>query len=154
MAKKTTYVSDVQLTYKPSTLLKCKINGSLSAAEICRDAIPEDQIGLREFFGVLLLNRGGWVVARTILFTGGISGVVVDVRLVLQTALLANATGMILFHNHPSGRVVPSEDDRKRTIELFTAGKVMKIEVIDHIILSGVPDMHPSYYSFSDEGLL
>lgn len=81
--------------------------------------------------------------------SGGISGTVVDIRVLLSAALKAAATGIIVFHNHPSGNTRPSDADRKITSKIIQAGRLLDINVLDHLIIT--PD---SFYSFTDNGEL
>jgi DNA repair protein RadC len=80
---------------------------------------------------------------------GGISGTVTDVRLIMQSALLTNASGLILCHNHPSGTLIPSAMDSAVTNKIKKACEVLDIELLDHIIIST-----EGYYSFADSGRL
>jgi len=80
---------------------------------------------------------------------GGMTGTVIDVRLVIKSALEEHATSMIFCHNHPSGNLEPSDADKKITRQLKEAGAVMEIPVIDHLIVTQY-----GYFSFADEGLL
>ena len=80
---------------------------------------------------------------------GGICGTVADIRLILQTALLCNATAMILAHNHPSGQLNPSNEDIKLTKQIKEAARLMDMRVVDHLIITA-----DSYYSFAEEGEL
>ena len=81
---------------------------------------------------------------------GGISGTVTDVRILFQAAIKANASGIIVCHNHPSGNLNPSESDTKLTQKIKEAGNLMDIQLLDHLILT----TDDSYYSFADNGLL
>jgi len=89
------------------------------------------------------------VLGITSISEGGLSGTVVDVRLILATALKAGASSMILCHNHPSGNLKPSEADYKITQKIKDAGETMDIQVLDHLIITG-----EAYFSFSDEGVM
>jgi len=80
---------------------------------------------------------------------GGITGTLVDVRLVLKTALQIGAIGLILTHNHPSGTLVPSQADKNITKKLKIASKSIDIKVLDHLIIT-----EKAYFSFADENLL
>jgi DNA repair protein RadC len=100
-----------------------------------------------EEFWLLLLNRANEVVARERLSTGGTSGTVVDIKMVLKTALDAHASGIIAVHNHPSGNLKPSAPDLELTQKIFQAGKMMDIPLLDHLIVS-----ERGFYSFADEG--
>ena len=103
----------------------------------------------KEYFKILLLNKGRDVLGYTQISEGGISSTIVDVRVILQIAILCNASSIILAHNHPSGNLKPSKEDEELTTQTIKAAKLMNIQVSDHIILS-----EEEYYSFSDEGLL
>jgi len=147
-------INDVQIIYKPSEFPTIKVTQSQSALDACLSLIPLDQLAYKEFFGVLLLNRANRVVNKSLLSTGSISGTIVDVRHIMQLAILSNCSGMILFHNHPSGEVKPSEADLSITRKIKKAAELFDITLLDHLILSGYPDASPSYSSFADEGIL
>lgn len=98
---------------------------------------------------VLLLNQNLRIIGSTCVSRGGITGTVVDVRLVLREAILANATAIALCHNHPSGSSHPSREDDNLTRKMKEAAHTMDINFIDHIVLAD-----GSYYSYSDEGRL
>ena len=83
--------------------------------------------------------------------TGGIGGVVADVRIILKQALQVCATGFVAVHNHPSGSTTPSECDIKLTKTLKDSAAIMEIRMLDHVIISGTEN---SYYSFADEGMM
>lgn len=102
-----------------------------------------------EEFWVLYLNRSNRIIDSYKLSKGGISGTVIDIRLILKKALELLASAMIICHNHPSGNTEPSENDKQITEKLKTAAGQMDIKLLDHIIVSD-----NSYLSFSDEGLL
>ena len=108
-----------------------------------------DTIELKEYFKVILLNQANKVLGVHHLSTGGVDGTYCDVRNVLQVALLTNAVGLILSHNHPSGNTTPSVGDRKLTTAIKQACDVMNLRLLDHLIVT--PE---SYYSFTDEGLI
>jgi DNA repair protein RadC len=80
---------------------------------------------------------------------GGITGTLVDVRLVFKTALTQGAVGVILAHNHPSGTLKPSESDKQITQKLKVAGEQLDIKILDHVIVT-----ETNFFSFSDEGIL
>jgi DNA repair protein RadC len=102
-----------------------------------------------EEFWILYLNRSNKVISRMKLSQGGISGTVIDVRLILKKAVECLASGIILCHNHPSGNLNPSEADTKITKKIREAGKYMDVQLLDHLIIS-----EKDYYSFADNGLL
>ena len=84
-----------------------------------------------------------------IVSSGGISGTVVDTRIILKKALENGATSIVLCHNHPSGNLKPSEADKKTTFNIKEAGKLMEIPLLDHLIITD-----NGFFSFNDEGIL
>lgn len=102
-----------------------------------------------EVFGVVYLNRSNKVNHFEIISSGGISGTVVDTRIILKKAIEHGATSIVLCHNHPSGNIKPSKADEELTKKIKEAAKYHDIEVIDHIIVS-----EEGYFSFSDDGIL
>lgn len=102
-----------------------------------------------EEFWVLLLNRNNLVIDKMLVSQGGLSGTVIDVRIILKMALDKLACSIILCHNHPSGNLMPSEADKDITKKIKEAGKHMDIPVLDHLIIA-----NDSYFSFADEGLI
>jgi DNA repair protein RadC len=145
-------IAEVRLVYKtkikPSERLKIK--SSKDAYEIFIENWDPDSIEHREEFQLLLLNRSNSVLGIFPVSKGGLSGTVTDVRLIYQAAIKANASGIIVCHNHPSGNLNPSESDTKITQKIKEAGNLMDIQLLDHLILT----MDGSYYSFADNGLL
>ena len=109
----------------------------------------KDKLEFVEQFKILLLNRANKVLGIFEVSTGGVSGTVADPKLVFAAAIKANASAMILAHNHPSGQVKPSQADIDLTKKLVGGGKLLEIPVLDHIIVTG-----EECYSFADEGLL
>ncbi len=104
---------------------------------------------LHEEFWIIYLNHSNKVLEKTQLSKGGITGTLVDVRLVLKQALQIGATGIILVHNHPSGTLKPSQADKQITNKLSTASKSLDIKVLDHLIVT-----EKDYFSFADNSLL
>lgn len=102
-----------------------------------------------EEFWVMFLNRANKILSAQKLSQGGITGTVADIRLILKNALDNFATGIILCHNHPSGNLNPSNEDKELTQKVKQTAKLLDITVLDHIIVS-----ETSYFSFADEGIL
>lgn len=102
-----------------------------------------------EEFHILLLNRQNCIISREFISRGGVSGTVVDPKLIFKPALQNLASGVVLCHNHPSGNLCPSEQDISLTRKIREAGNLLEIPVLDHIIFSDA-----GYYSFADEGML
>jgi DNA repair protein RadC len=102
-----------------------------------------------EAFYILLLNRANRIIREVQISEGGFSGTVADPKKIFKIALEHNASSIILSHNHPSGNIQPSDADIKLTHKLKSAGEMLDLPVIDHIILG-----EEKYYSFADEGQL
>ena len=102
-----------------------------------------------EEFWIIYINNSNTIVQTLQLSKGGITGTLVDVRLVLKNALEVGATAIILAHNHPSGALRASEADKQITQKLKTAGESLDIRILDHVIVTD-----KAYFSFADEGLL
>ena len=98
----------------------------------------------------MLLTRSNKVLGIASISKGGINGTVTDVRIILQYAIKANASGIIICHNHPSGNVQPSESDMNITSKIKNSGNVMDVQLLDHLII--IPEGR--YYSMADEGIL
>lgn len=127
-------------------LEKKKITSSLSVFELMQPIIGELQ---HEEFWIIYLNNSNKVIQKNQLSKGGITGTLVDVRLVLKNALEVGATSLILAHNHPSGTLKPSEADKQITAKLKNAAESLDIKVLDHLIIT-----EKAYFSFADEGVL
>lgn len=123
-----------------------KITSSKAVFEIMQPIVGELS---HEEFWVLYLNNSNKVMYKTQISKGGITGTVVDTRIIYKTALEHGATSIILVHNHPSGTLVASEADKQITRKLKEAGKHLDIPVLDHVIVT-----EKSYFSFADEGIL
>ena len=122
-----------------------KITSSKAVFDIMQPIIGELP---HEEFWVLYLNNSNKVIYKTQLSKGGITGTVVDIRLIFKMAFEQNATGLILSHNHPSGKLIASEADLKITKRIKEAGQTLEIQVLDHLIIT-----ENGYLSFQDEGI-
>ena len=123
-----------------------KIDSSQSVFELMQPIIGE--LGHEEFW-ILYLNNSNKVLHKNQLSKGGITGTLVDVRLVLKMALEVGAVGIILAHNHPTGTLKPSEADKHITQKLKKAGESLDIKILDHLIIT-----ENAYFSFADERML
>ncbi|MFN8279023.1 MAG: JAB domain-containing protein [Saprospiraceae bacterium] len=144
-------VAEVKISYRNKVPIRelPLIKSSESAEKIFRDNWSND-IELLEEFNVIFLNRANYVKGILRVSKGGISGTLVDPKIIFASALKVLASSIIIAHNHPSGCVKPSNQDIDLTKKLKHAGQLLDIQVIDHIILAPNTD----YYSFADEGLL
>lgn len=125
---------------------KKKITGSKDAADYFQPMLGDLN---HEEFWVMLLNRGNKIIDSFMVSQGGISGTVIDVRLILKNSLEKLASSIILCHNHPSGNMQASAADLQVTKKIKNAAELMDISVLDHIIIG-----QNKYLSLADEGLL
>lgn len=123
-----------------------KITSSQAVFDVMQPLIGELA---HEEFWIIYLNNANKIMSKFQLSKGGITGTLVDVRLVFKTALSQGAVGLILVHNHPSGTLKPSDSDKQITQKLKIAGEQLDIKVLDHVIVT-----ETNYFSFSDEGIL
>lgn len=142
-------VAEIMVSYRPEKTIDFKLEKSRESFELILNNWDEDKIQMQEEVKLILLNRSNKVLGIYSLATGGITSCVVDVRLILSVALKTLATGLIIVHNHPSGNINPSADDRKITEQLKSACKIMGIQLLDHLIIT-----KEDYFSFADEGIL
>lgn len=125
---------------------KVKITSSHVAYQLLHKRLSDLQ---HEEFWILLLNRANQVIREVNLSKGGISGTVVDIRLICRAAIEHAASGLVIAHNHPSGQVVPSEQDKQITKKLKEALKTFDLVLLDHLIIGD-----QKYLSFADESIL
>jgi DNA repair protein RadC len=122
-----------------------KIRSSKAVFEVMQPIIGELT---HEEFWVLFLSNSNKILFKSQLSKGGMTGTMVDVRIVFKIAFEQNATAIILTHNHPSGKLQASDADIQITKKIKTAGQQLDIPVLDHIIIT-----ENGYYSFVDEGI-
>lgn len=141
--------AEIQIKYsqKPSMQF---IQSSYAAYEIFMNSWDMNHIQLIEEFKVMYINNGNRVLGISSISKGGMTSCLVDVRLVLSIALKSAATGIILAHNHPSGKMKPSKADIELTRKIKRGGEMLDINVLDHIIINS----SKGYFSFADEGML
>jgi len=125
---------------------KVKISSSKTVYELMKPELLDQP---HEFFWVIMLNRANEVIEKQNISRGGVSGTVVDPKVIFKLALENLASTIILVHNHPSGNLKPSQADIQLTTKLKTSGLLLEIPVLDHIIFTD-----QNYYSFADEGIL
>lgn len=138
-------IAEVEITYKRTKTVSVKVSRSQDAERYLR-SIWSNQIEYREEMYLLLLNRANEVLGYNCLSKGGTAGTVVDVKMVLQLAIKTNAHAVILAHNHPSGNLRPSIQDKRLTEKVKQASELLEVQLLDHLILTG-----ESFYSFADE---
>ena len=123
-----------------------KVESSESVYMIMRPKIGDLP---HEEFHLICLNNSNKVTYRNTLSSGGMTGTVVDIRMALKMALEHNAVSLIMVHNHPSGKMQPSQADKQLTQKLIKAAELLDIKVLDHVIIT-----EDDYFSFADEGLI
>tara|TARA_R110002051_G_scaffold60231_1_gene110373 strand:+ start:341 stop:790 length:450 start_codon:yes stop_codon:yes gene_type:complete len=145
-------VNEIKISYKGD--LKSskwhKINGSQDAAELIFNDWDKDTISIQETFKVVLLNNSNKVKGIYQLSQGGITGTLIDLRILFAVILKSLSVAIILTHNHPSGKLQPSDADKSLTNKIKNASKLFDITILDHLIFAPNGD----YYSFSDNGIL
>ncbi len=142
-------ISEISVSYSSNKNDKLKISSSKQSYDVLMSCWSKSTIELQEEVKVLILNRANQILGIYPLSKGGVSGTVVDAKLVFSVALKCNASSIILAHNHPSGNVNPSEADKNLTDKLKLAGQYLDIVLLDHLIVT-----KDDFYSFSDNGLL
>ena len=148
MKKMFNNVAEIEVVYKPAISDKPIISSSLDAYNVLVNFFPSETLCLQERFVAMYLNRSNRVFGVYPMSVGGITGTVVDIRLLLSVALKTAATGIIIAHNHPSGNLKPSEADKEITNKIKSSCKLMDIELLDHLIISPVGSC-----SFADESI-
>lgn len=127
-------------------IAKPKITCSWDIYNLMRPELLDEQI---EHFYLLLLSRSNQVIRKHLISQGGTTGTVVDSKIVFKIALEHLAQSIILVHNHPSGNLMPSEQDKRLTARLVKIGRELDLPVLDHLIFTDV-----GYFSFADDGIL
>ncbi len=121
-----------------------KISSSLDVFDLMKPLLEDLAV---EQFWTLYLNNSNKVLSKQKISEGGMTGTVVDIRLILKRALELNATAIVLSHNHPSGTLLPSQADVMITEKIKNAAQYMDIKLLDHLIITD-----QSYFSFADQG--
>ena len=142
-------INEVEIVYKRKNSLKPTFKGSKQACNILRP-FYEGYLDHRESFKILLCDRNNRMLGVHHISEGGLSGTVVDLKIIGQSMLLSNCSAVILCHNHPSGNLTPSKADLDITKKIKDAGKMLEVTVLDHIILT--PE--GKFTSLADEGLM
>lgn len=142
-------IAEITIQYKKKkTAKQTKISSSATAYDVFKSVFA-DNIEYKELFYIMLLDNGYNVLGVSRISEGGITGTLVDVRIVFQTVLKAHATAIVLCHNHPSGKLSPSEPDKNLTKKIKRGADFLDIKLVDHLIIT-----EQSFFSFADERLL
>ena len=147
-SKLTQKMHEVKITYvRPIFNEMPTIKSSKDADKVLRESIDLKTIDHKEFFWVILLTNSNQVLYISEIGKGEIAGVVVNIKEIFQLALKANAAAIIICHNHPSGKLKPSQKDLDITKTINTIAFFHSFQLLDHIIITS-----EGYYSFQDEG--
>ncbi|HOZ83192.1 MAG TPA: JAB domain-containing protein [Niabella sp.] len=138
---------EFSIKYKKGQVKEVKIINAQTAYELLKELYDADTLEYCESSIVIFLNRNNRSIGWFKVSQGGISGTVVDNRMILATALTAGASSIIMSHNHPSGNINPSDIDDKLTSKLKQACDILDIKLLDHIIVTA-----DDYYSYGEQG--
>ncbi len=138
-------IAEIQVSYSTNNRIRQQITTSYCAYEILQSNWYSGRMELQEEFKVLLLNRANQVLGIYNLSKGGVSSTIVDLKLLFAVVLKANASNIVICHNHPSGKLAPSDADIEITNKIKEACKLLDVHFFDHIIIS-----HLGYYSFAE----
>jgi DNA repair protein RadC len=143
-------VPEIKIRYnRSSKIFLGKVTNSKDAANFIRKIYDRGTLQLQESFVVVYVNRVNEILGYYKLSKGGIAGVVADPRLIFATAIASASSGMVLSHNHPSGNLTPSQADIDLTRKIKEGGKLLEIQLLDHLIITKT-----GYYSFADESMI
>jgi DNA repair protein RadC len=129
-----------------TALQQPKITSSKAVYDVMQPCIGDLE---HEEFWVLFLNNSNKVIEKSQISKGGLTATVVDIRLLFKRALELACVGLIVCHNHPSGKLEPSNADTEITQKIKQAGQTLDIKLLDHLIIT-----QKAYFSFADEGIL
>jgi DNA repair protein RadC len=143
-------VAEIEVSYTPSNIPNQRITDSTDVVQYLKPFYNNMTIALQEEFLVVYLNNAGAILGIYRHSKGAMNATIVDVRLIMATGLKTGAHQIILSHNHPSGRLQPSQNDQYLTRKVKEAGILLDIKLLDHIIV----DAAFNIFSFASDGLL
>ena len=141
-------INEVEIVYKRKNFSKPKFQNSNQVYKILYPFF-ESVIDHHESFKILLCDNNNRILGVHHVSEGGLTGTVVDIRIIAQSIILSNAKSVVIAHNHPSGKLEPSSADIKITNKIKDMCQLIEVNLLDHIILTS-----DSYYSFCDEYVL
>ena len=141
-------INEVEIVYKRKNFSKPKFQNSNQDYKILYPFF-ESVIDHHESFKILLCDNNNRILGVHHVSEGGLTGTVVDIRIIAQSIILSNAKSVVIAHNHPSGKLEPSSADIKITNKIKDMCQLIEVNLLDHIILTS-----DSYYSFCDENVL
>jgi DNA repair protein RadC len=143
-----TYIKQFSLKKNSTTFPKVKIEKSKDSADFIK-RFYQDDISIFESFFILLLNRANYTIGYAKISQGGITGTVVDKKIIAKYVIDSLASNIIIAHNHPSGNTTPSDSDIRLTRDIKDVCNLVDCTVLDHVILT-----EDGYYSFADENII
>jgi len=131
-------IGEVKVSYvfKGSVKERPTVTDSYDVYKLAMAAMDQGALGMQEQFLAIYLNRSNKVLGTKVHFIGGVASVTVDIKVIAATAINLMASGVIVCHNHPSGNLEPSEQDKRITIRLKESLKLLDIELLDHLIVN------------------
>jgi DNA repair protein RadC len=143
-------LAEISVSYKSTQHANSAVKITMAAdAFKLLQPIFQEFVEHHEEFWIVLLNRANKVIGISQIGKGGIAGTVADPKIIFQCALKTNASSIVMAHNHPSGQLFPSQADIQLTNKIKDAGKLLDLQVLDHLIITA-----ETFYSFQNEGLL
>lgn len=139
-------VAEIKVSYSNTNLERIKVTNSQILYNLALKHWNSEILEFQEEVKIILLNRAHIVLGMYEMSKGGVSGTVVDIKIILGVALKCNASSIVVVHNHPSGNLQPSEPDKSITKKLKEACKLLDLNLLDHLIIT-----KQGYYSFSDD---
>ena len=142
-------VREIQVSYSNQGDKKITVNSSETVFEVALAHWDKNIIEFQEEVKLMLLNRANIILGIYDLSKGGVASCSVDLKIILSVALKGNASSIVLLHNHPSGKLVPSQSDKLLTKKLKEACELVDLTLLDHLIV-----IKNSFYSFNDNNIL
>jgi len=142
-------VREIKVSYSNSGGKRITVNSSETVFEVALAHWDKNIIEYQEEVKLMLLNRANVVLGIYDLSKGGVSSCSVDLKIILSIALKSNSSSIVLLHNHPSGKLEPSESDKTLTKKLKEACEIVDLVLLDHLIIT-----KDSFYSFNDNNIL
>ena len=140
---------ELVLSYKTGEEKRFKISSSEDAYKGLKELYDVGLIEYCESAIVIYLNSANNTLGWKMISQGGISGTIMDIKVIYATALQCGASAIIVSHNHPSGNLIPSISDKNITKKIASAGEILDIRMLDHLIIT-----KDGYFSFADQGLI
>ena len=142
-------IGEMKISYRTTSVAKRKITRSMDINDFLMEVWDPELLEYQEQMCLIALSRTNYILGYEFIASGGTAGVFVDAKMIFQAVLLCNASSFVLAHNHPSGNLQPSEQDKRLTERMKRIAKDLDIPLLDHVIVT-----KESYMSFADQGIL